>query len=241
MEAAADETGMDRVEVDPRITYPCYKSLDDFIDVARLVSLDGYITERVAQHRRAQADALFMNSFRLEASTPETPGQRMIHLTQSTRAFNYYDLDRPELWRPTEAARELSPLMDFIATLPFKATGRMLIMYDSEPRPVPAHRDQLDPNVCHEFMWFRTNLTKPFYVFNHRTGGKLYVESHSAWFDTVNQFHGSDPHDGLSFSIRVDGHFSDEFRRLIPRPAHNLAFTPALWASLTKSPDAPAR
>jgi hypothetical protein len=222
---------MIRAEIDQRITYPCYKSLDEFIDVGRLKSLDGYITERIERHLRVETDAMFMNSFRLEASMPEMPGQRMIYLTQSVRPFNYYDLDQSELWQATEAAQEFSSLMEFIATLPFKATGRMLIMYDAEPRPVPAHRDHLDPNVCHEFIWFRTNRRKPFYVLKHETGEKLYVNSYSAWFDTVNQFHGSDAGRGLTFSVRVDGTFTDDFTRLIPRPAFNAASTPALWAA----------
>ena len=70
-------------------------------------------------------------------------------------------------------------------------------------------------------------------MLNHRTGEKRYVESYSAWFDSVNQFHGSDARPGLSFSIRVDGVFTDEFRRRIPVPAANPASTPALWACLT--------
>lgn len=230
MTTQADDTGMVLTEVDPRIKYPCYKSFDEFIDVERLKSLDGYLTEGIERHIRAASDHLFMNSFRLESSTPETPGQRMIYLTQSVRAFDYYDLNRPELWRPTEAAVEFSPLMDFIATLPFKATGRMLIMYDDGPRPVPAHRDHLSTDVCHEFVWFRTSRKKPFYLLNHTTNEKLYVDSYSAWFDTVNQFHGGDAHEGLTFSIRVDGHFTDEFRARIPAPAFNPASRAALWA-----------
>ena len=230
MSGRADDTDMIKAEVDPRITYPCYKSFDEFIDVERLKSLDGYITERIDRHIRANADDHFMNSFRLESSTLEKPGQRMIYLAQSIRPFSYYDLDQPELWRPTEAAGEFSLLAEFIDTLPFKATARVLIMYDEEARPVPAHRDHLSTEVCHEFVWFRTNLNKPFYLFNHETSEKLYVASYSAWFDTVNQFHGSDSCEGLSFSIRVDGIFTDEFRKQIPAPAFNPASTAALWA-----------
>jgi hypothetical protein len=106
----------------------------------------------------------------------------------------------------------------------------MLIMYDDAGREVPAHRDHTSTDVCHDFIWFRTNMKKPFFMFNHETGEKLYVESYSAWFDTVNQFHGSDAAEGLSFSIRVDGTFTDEFKRLIPKPEYNPASTPAFWA-----------
>ncbi len=221
-------------DVDQRISYPSYKSFDEFIDVERLKALDGYIVERIRRHVQAQTDLKFYTGpFRLEEAQPDRPGSRMIYLAQSQLPDSYFDLDRTELWRPTPATSEFALLMDFIATLPFKATGRMLIMNDDVQRAVPAHRDHTAGDVCHEFIWFRTNLSKPFYVLNPATGVKQYVESYSAWFDTVNQFHGSDARPGLSFSIRVDGHFTDEFRQRIPAPAYNRASTPALWACLS--------
>ncbi|MDQ3802383.1 MAG: hypothetical protein M3416_00785 [Acidobacteriota bacterium] len=228
----ADGSGTVAAAVDPRITYPCYKSFDEFLDTARLQSLDGYLTGGIMRHIAAGRDDLFLNEHRLDAASPYRPGVREIWLTRTLDGtpYNYLALDRPELWRPTAAAEEFSELMDFIATLPFKATGRMLVIYDDSGAAVPAHRDHLCSEVCHEFVWFRTNLKKPFYVLNHETNEKLYVGSYSAWFDTVNQFHGSDACDGLSFSVRVDGHFTDEFRARIPVPPYNAASTPALWA-----------
>ena len=220
----------------PRISYPSYKSFDQLIDVERLKSLDGYILERVRQHARAQTDIQFYTGpYRLKDSLPDRPGSRMIYLAESKQPDSYFDLDNSELWQPTPASGEFSLLMDFIATLPFKATGRMLIMYDDVQRPVPAHRDHTETEVCHEFIWFRTNLSKPFYVLNHETDEKQYVESFSAWFDTVNQYHGSDPGEGLTFSIRVDGIFTDEFKAKIPKPPFNLASTPSYWACLEKN------
>lgn len=229
--ARTSAPAVEEAEVDPRISYPCYKSLDEFIDVQRLKSLDGYITEKIKEHRRAKQDYQFYTGpFRLKDENPDRPGTRMIYLSESKLPDNYYDLDKTELWKLSTAADEFSLLMDFIGTLPFKATGRMLIMYDDVARPVTEHRDHVSTELCHEFIWFRTNLRKPFYMLNHRTNERLYVGSYSAWFDTVNQYHGSDPQDGLSFSIRVDGHFTDELRQRIPTPAFNLASTPALWA-----------
>lgn len=221
----------DEARVDPRITYPCYKSFDEFIDVQKLKSLDEYITERIREHIRAQSDIRFYTGpYRLKDSAPDRPGSRMIYLSRSRQPDNYFDLDKTELWEPTEATAEFALLMDFIATMPFKSTGRMLIMYDDVSHPVSAHRDHTETEMCHDFIWFRTNLKKPFYLLNHKTNERLYVASHSAWFDSVNQFHGSDPCDGLSFSIRVDGHFTDRFRKRIPVPDYNLSSTPALWA-----------
>ncbi len=196
-----------------------------------LKSLDGYVAERVRRRLAAEDDHKFYTGpFRLQQESPDRPGTRMIYLSRSELPDSYYDLDRTELWKPTEAAEEFSELTEFIRSLPFSATGRMLIMYDHVARPVSAHRDHDVTDVCHEFIWFRTNLSKPFYMLDQRTGRKLYVQSHSAWFDTVNQFHGSDPFDGLSFSIRVDGRFTPEFRKRIPRPLINAASAPSLWA-----------
>jgi hypothetical protein len=230
LEMASDEV-IEQGELDSRIAYPCYKSFDEFIDLEKLKSLDGYITERIRQHVNAQKDIQFYTGpFRLKGSSPERPGSRMIYLAQSKLPDSYFDLDKTELWEQTPEASEFYWLMDFIETLPFKSTGRMLIMYDDVARPIPAHRDHTSTETCHEFIWFRTNLHKPFYMLNHRTNEKLYVESYTAWFDTVNQFHGTDPAEGLTFSIRVDGIFTDEFRKRIPTPEYNRASTPALWA-----------
>lgn len=234
VEASTHAASTADASVDARITYPCYKSFDEFIDVERLKSLDGYITERIKQHIQAQKDIQFYTGpFRLNDAGPDRPGSRMIYLAQSKLPDSYFDLDKTELWERTPESNEFFWLLDFIETLPFKATGRMLIMYDDVARPVTPHRDHMTTQKCHEFIWFRTNMNKPFFMLNHRTNEKLYVESYSAWFDTVNQFHGSDAQEGLSFSIRVDGVFADEFRKHIPRPAVNLASTPALWASLS--------
>lgn len=216
-----------------RIRYPNYRSFDEFIDVERLKSLDGYITDRIERRLAKQRDIPFYTGpYRLNESEPERPGIRMIYLAQSTRDDEYFDLDKTELWQRTEEASEFQLLMDFIATLPFKATGRMLIMYDDAGTAGPAHRDHIETGLCHEFIWFRTNLRKPFYMLEPTTGERKYVESYSAWFDTVNQFHGTDSHKGLGFSIRVDGIFTDAFRQCIPWCAENRAATPALWASM---------
>jgi hypothetical protein len=211
--------------------YPSYVDLDPYIDVQWLRSLDGYIKERLERRMSAERDlAFYTGPFLLEGDAPRLPGSRLIYLSKSQEAENYYDLDRAELWQPGPDADIFSELMEFIETLPFKAKGRMIIMYDESGRAVTAHRDHDSSELCHEFIWFRTNLSKPFYMLDPETGRRTYVDSHTAWFDTVNQYHGADATGGLSFSIRVDGVFSDEFRSRIPFPQENRAAAAALWA-----------
>ena len=213
-------------------SYPSYVNFDPFIDVARLKMLDGFLAERIGEHIRSEQDSFFLNQHTLEPDAPYAPGVREIWLTQTRPGtpYDYLDLDKPGLWEPTEAATEFLPLMDFIATLPFVATGRALIIYDNGGNSVPAHRDHVDPDICHEFIWMRTRFNKRFYMLNPDSGQKSYVASHSAWFDSVNQFHGADGADELSFSIRVDGIFNAELREQIPVPDGPLAATPAVWA-----------
>ncbi|HVF95311.1 MAG TPA: hypothetical protein VM900_13440 [Sphingomonas sp.] len=160
----------------------------------------------------------------------------MIELTRSREPENYYDLDRTEVWEPSPEAQAFAPLMDFIATLPFAATGRILIMYDGDGRAVSAHKDHDSAELCHEFIWLRTNRSKPFYMLDPATGERAYVEGYAAWFDTVNQFHGADASGKLSFSIRVDGVFSDSFRSRIPFPHENRAAAASIWAN-AEQPD----
>lgn len=212
--------------------YPSYKNLDPYIDVERLTALDGFITDRL-RRRLAEADdrQFYTGPFLLDVDAPVRPGSRMVALSRSRAPEDYYDLDRTDLWEPTEEAEEFAPLMNFIATLPFAATARMLIMYDGSGRGVSAHKDHDSPELCHEFIWFRTNLGKPFYMMNSDTGERAYVAGHAAWFDTVNQFHGGDASGELSFSIRVDGVFNDAFRSRIPFPETNRAAAPSLWAN----------
>lgn len=216
-----------------RALYPSYVDLDPYIDVERLKSLDHWLRDRL-ERRIARDLQFYTGPFLLDGRAPDRPGPRMVYLAHSSRGHGletYYDLDATDVWQPSDEAEEFAELMDFIATLPFAATGRMLVIYDGSGRAVPAHRDHDDNELCHEFIWMRTNLDKPFYMLDPESGEKRYVSSHSAWFDTVNQFHGADATGGLSFSIRVDGRFTDEFRARIPFPEAGRSAAPSLWAA----------
>ncbi len=212
--------------------YPSYMNLDPFIDVDQLTALDAFISGRLQTRLNSTQDRQFYTGpFLLKPDAPDKPGTRMVYLSRSREPDDYYDLDRTELWEPTPDAEEFGPLMAFIDTLPFKATARMLIMYDPDGRAVSAHKDHDSQDLCHEFIWFRTNRRKPFYMLNPQTGEQLYVDSHAAWFDTVNQFHGADATGELAFSVRVDGVFDDAFRKHIPWPRTGRAAAAAYWAN----------
>ena len=212
--------------------YPSFKSFDGLIDLHHLRSLDSYLTQRIRQYISENSGDYFVNQHTLETDALYKPGVREVWLTRTAPGtpYRYLDIDKTELWHETPAAKDFTLLMNFIKTLPFKSTGRILLIYDDQGNSVPAHRDHESPGICHDFIWFRTNLKKPFYLLDQQTGERRYVEGYTAWFDTVNQYHGSDPAEGLTFSFRVDGHFTDEFKRQIPYDKITPAATPAIWA-----------
>jgi hypothetical protein len=117
---------LERFEVDPQITYPSYKSFDEFIDVERLRSLDAYIADGIKRHIQTQKEDYFINYYRLDDSLPYQPGVREIWLsrTKPGTPYDYLDLDQTDLWERTEAAAEFSLLMDFIETLAFQNQGQ---------------------------------------------------------------------------------------------------------------------
>ena len=218
--------------IDPRITYPSYKSLDEFVDVDRLRSLDGFLREAAGLYLAARRGRQFeTGELKKGLFSRATPGSTVIDLTEPVRSDQYFDLDNPDFWTPSESAAEFAPLLEFIDTLPL-TPGRIIIMCDDRGRKVTPHRDHCHLDVLHEFVWFRTNLDKPFYVQDGRSKRRKYVASHTAWFDTANQYHGADATGQLAISVRVDGRFDDALRARIPEPPLNRASTPALWASL---------
>jgi hypothetical protein len=206
--------------------------------VARLRALGGGRRLRVADGLASEPGLGRFNTGACKKRLLDSrrPGSRFIHLSKCDAGDDYFLIGAPERWGPSRFTAQFGPLMQFIATLPFAATSRILIMADARGRRVPAHRDHASTELLHEFIWFRTNLDKPFYVADAKTGAREYVRSYSAWFDTVNQYHGADATDSFTFSVRVDGAFSDSFRAQIPRPPCNLASTPSLWAARQGEP-----
>ncbi|MEM7201461.1 MAG: hypothetical protein AAF628_14415 [Planctomycetota bacterium] len=217
---------------DPRAVYPGYRSFDEDIDVERLKGLDEFLKDRIAAHlRRGDCAKFSTGNAKGSMFARRRPGSRIIHLTRKTTT-DYFDLDKPEVWHRTPAADDFAPLMEFVDTLPFKGVARVIIMCDDRGRRVTEHRDHTWPDLLHEFVWFRSNLDKRFYLRDNAGRHREYVESYSAWFDTVNQLHGAEPSGDFTFSMRVDGVFSDALRARIPRPSCNRACTPTLWASV---------
>lgn len=225
-------------KVDPEIKYPSYKSMDEFIDVELLKALDAPITQYIKSYiakSLKKEDKFYLGPVTSNPLQNKTSGARYIRLTECPHQDTYFSdsykfICDPKMWQFTDHAKQIPGLIEFINKLPFKGVGRITLIFDTGGHTVAPHRDHGYPKICHEFIWFRTNLRKKFYML--KSGEKKYVTSYSAWFDSVNQFHGAEAVDELNFSFRIDGIFNDEIRKLIPKPSnYNIASTPALWAT----------
>ena len=213
-----------------------YLSLDDYIDTERLRSLNDGLEAKLLELLEDDPAriGLFSAGERLDPTGASLNGTRTVRLRNQIRG-GYSEIHCTDSWDDSESAAEFPELMSFVASLPLTSFGRCFIIFDNGGVAEPPHRDHGDPTLKQEFIWVRTNLRKRFYIYEKSSGQKHHVESYSAWFDT-RHFHGVDPVDGLSLSIRVDGVFSDEFRKAIELSQQNLVQPKGytLWEKITR-------
>ena len=77
------------------------------------------------------------------------------------------------------------------------------------------HRDPAidpeHPEIASEFIHFRINLDRPFYVRDPETEIKTYIDSCAGYWNDQD-YHGGDVVQKPSYSFRVDGTFTDAFK-----------------------------
>lgn len=109
-------------------------------------------------------------------------------------------------WHPNSSL--FPEFLKFVSLLPFVCIGRILIFTEhTEP-----HRDGGNQNEKDGFIWMRVGGRR-FWV--EGNGGPQFVTSTFAWFDS-RLLHGGvkdQPHE--SYSLRVDGVFTPEFKQMI--------------------------
>ena len=87
--------------------------------------------------------------------------------------------------------------------------------YDPE-NPVT---ELFDPNDQHfseitEFIHIKTDCDRPFYVIDPKSNEKVYVNTRVAWWDE-RDWHGGEPINRPTYTIKINGRFTDEFKKLI--------------------------
>lgn len=89
------------------------------------------------------------------------------------------------------------------------------------------HRDPEDPTTgifkpgeenetgqISEFVHIKTDCDRPFYVIDPNTKNKTYIDTRVAWWDE-RDWHGGEPIQRPTYTVRINGRFTDEFKKTI--------------------------
>ncbi len=179
-----------------------YIDTDPFLDIERLKSLESDILKGIAVANPETA-----------TFGPNILTNPMGGLTVTIRhPPRYFDKNIAEKNFNTKNFVLFESLVKFVYDLPFVQIGRIIIFYN-DTLPTPIHADGYKQAHHHnEFLWLRTNKAKQFFIYDEKLKQKHYVEGYSAFFNEQS-YHGSEPSTEMNFSVRVDGFFTNEFRK----------------------------
>jgi hypothetical protein len=145
--------------------------------------------------------------------------------------YIYYFLWEEGSWDDRTAPRKLTEEAEYfpnvvkwvesmVGTI-FQDIGRVIFFHcDADGIPFE-HRD-LDAkngiNVVkphrNEFIHIRPNTKKAFYIWDPEKKNKIYLNTRAAWWNDVD-WHGGERIMEQSYSLRIDGKFTEEFRRTL--------------------------
>lgn len=123
----------------------------------------------------------------------------------------------------TDEAKYFPSVVEWVLNLQktqiFEHIGRV-IFFHCEADGIPfEHRDLDAQNGIdiikphrNEFIHIRPDTKKSFYIWDPKKKNKIYLNTRAAWWNDVD-WHGGERIMEQSYSLRVDGRFTDEFRK----------------------------
>jgi hypothetical protein len=145
--------------------------------------------------------------------------------------YIYYFLWEEGSWDDRTSSRKLTKeasyfpnVVEWIENMKgsiFSHIGRV-IFFHCEADGVPFEHRDLDAkngvniSVPHrnEFIHIRPNTKKSFYIWDPDTKNKVYLNTCAAWWND-NDWHGGERIMEQSYSLRIDGRFTDDFRNVL--------------------------
>lgn len=150
--------------------------------------------------------------------------------------YVYYFLWGEGNWGDRTAAREMTPesayfpsLVKWVESLVdkriFENIGRVILFHLEADGLAFEHRDLGEEfhgiledhqytNHRNEFIHIRPNTKKAFYIWDPDTRDKTYLNCRAAWWNDQD-WHGGEKIMEQSYSLRIDGKFTEEFRKLL--------------------------
>lgn len=143
--------------------------------------------------------------------------------------YIYYYLWEEGSWDDRTAPRKLTPEAEYFPNVVkwvesmvgniFVDIGRV-IFFHCEADGIPFEHRDLDAkngiNVVtphrNEFIHIRPNTKKAFYIWDPEKKNKVYLNTRAAWWNDTD-WHGGERIMEQSYGLRIDGKFTEEFRR----------------------------
>jgi hypothetical protein len=133
-------------------------------------------------------------------------------------------------WRSDTNQRQLNEAVEYFPSLidwinglvdqdVFSNIGRAYLIaldangYSFEHKDPPLDPD-VDSNIFPEFIHVRFNTDRPFYVYDSVLKEKHYIKTRVGWWND-RDIHGGDVINKPSYAVRIDGIFSNNFKRKI--------------------------
>jgi hypothetical protein len=134
--------------------------------------------------------------------------------------------DRTSVRTLTEEAKHFPNVVSWVEKMIsngiFEHIGRVIFFHCDHDGIPFEHRDlgghngvfEKDKYTPHrnEFIHIRPNTRKPFYIWDPDTKDKTYINTRAAWWNDQD-WHGGDRLMEQSYSLRIDGKFTEEFRK----------------------------
>jgi hypothetical protein len=97
----------------------------------------------------------------------------------------------------------------------FSDYGRVTLFINYPGTSGTLHHDYPDASKPNQDVFVLINFrpdNKKFYLVDNKTNEKIYSSGYCNWFNTSN-IHGADPAEQASYTLRIDGLFSDAFKQ----------------------------
>ena len=133
--------------------------------------------------------------------------------------------ERPGERKITDEAKFFPETVEWIKSMHgtiFEHIGRVIVFHCEHDGMPFEHRDLGGHNGIweyneyrphrNEFIHIRPNTMKPFYIWDPDTKNKTYINTRAAWWNDQD-WHGGDKVMQQSYSLRIDGKFSEDFRK----------------------------
>lgn len=141
---------------------------------------------------------------------PVTPLGLCMYI-RTIRDDNYFKKHKKEACIDTPVSSHFGFLLDWLdGSGVFEEYGRVILFLNEPGTSTPMHRDYPFPvSQKNQFIWLSLGNSKSFFVADDN-GTKHHITSRCAIFDNAN-WHGSEPCCHATWSLRVDGVFSESF------------------------------